>query len=80
MRLSIQGIRCYPSVPIVPCLDVDKPLLGVEKSLPDTATCIGMTQGRVTISPGVLPFVATAMMPSWQDRRLAPYSVMVKNA
>lgn len=40
-RVSIQG---YPSVPIVPCLNAEKPILGVEGFSADTATCIGMRQ------------------------------------
>lgn len=69
----------YPSAPIVPCLDAEKPLLGVEGFSADTATCIGMRQEARHNLSGVLPSVANAMMPSWQDRRLAPYSAMEKN-
>ena len=74
-RVSIQG---YPSAPIVPCLDAEKPLLGVEGFSADTATCIGMRQEARHNLSGVLPSVANAMMPPWQDRRLAPYSAMEK--
>ncbi|CDI93243.1 Uncharacterised protein [Acinetobacter baumannii] len=49
-RVSIQG---YPSAPIVPCLDAEKPLLGVEGFSADTATCIGMRQeARHNLSGG----------------------------